>query len=81
MNIEYFETDGVQKINQVIETRLKGFSSRSYPMRSMVLYANKRFVTKRLDYEFFQELRPGITDFKSLELRNAGQDFTEAYGG
>lgn len=79
VNIEYFETDGTCPINQVIETRLKGVSSRQYPLRSMVLYANKRFNTKRLEYEFFHEQRPGVTDFKSLELRNAGNDFDEAY--
>lgn len=79
VNIEYFEADGSQVINQVIETRLKGTSSRIYPLKSMVLYANKRFVTKRLEYEFFHEQRPGVTDFKSLEIRNAGQDFHYAY--
>lgn len=79
INIEYFEIDGSTPINQVGETRLKGYSSRKYPLRSMVLYANKRFVSKRLEHEFFQEQRPGITDFKSIELRNAGQDFTDTY--
>ena len=79
INIEYFEVDGKTPINQVIETRLKGYSSRSNPLRSMVIYANKRFVTKRLDYEFFPEQKPGLTDFKSIELRDAGQDFNHAY--
>lgn len=79
VNIEYFETDGSCPINQVIETRLKGNSTRGYPIKSMVLYANKRFGTKRLEYEFFKEQRSGVTDFKSLELRNSGQDFAELY--
>lgn len=79
INIEFFEIDGSTPINQVGETRLKGFSSRNYPMRSMVLYANKRFVTKRLEHEFFPEQRPDVTDFKSIELRNAGQDFSDTY--
>lgn len=79
VNIEYFETDGTCPINQVIETRLKGSSSRTKPMRSMVAYANKRFGVKRLDYEFFPDQKPGITDFKSLELRNAGNDFHELF--
>lgn len=79
VNIEYFETDGSQVVNQVIETRLKGNSTRVKPLRSMVLYANKRFVTKRLSHEFFPDHKPGLTDFKSVELRNSGQDFHELY--
>ncbi|MCM1005214.1 MAG: CotH kinase family protein [Prevotella sp.] len=79
VNVEYFELNGTTPINQVIETRLKGHFSRTYPLKSMVLYANKRFVTKRLEYEFFHEQRPGVTDFKSVELRNAGQDFELSY--
>ncbi len=48
-------------------------------MKSLALYANKRFGTKRLAYEFFPDQRPGITDFKSLSLRNAGNDFDYLY--
>jgi len=79
VNIEYFETDGTQPINQVGETRLKGNSSRSQPLKSMVLYANKRFGTKRFSHEFFHEYKKGLTDFKSVELRNSGNDFEEIY--
>ncbi len=79
VNIEYFETDGSCPVNQLIETRVKGGSSRVRPLKSMVVYANKRFGTKRLDHEFFPDQKPGLTDFKSLELRNAGNDFYELY--
>lgn len=79
VNIEYMDVDGSIPVNQVIETRIKGNTTRSYPLKSMVLSANKRFVTKRLEHEFFPAQRPGQTDFKSLELRNAGQDFEEAH--
>ena len=33
----------------------------------------------RLDYEFFPDQKPGLTDFKSLLLRNAGNDFDYLY--
>lgn len=79
INIEYFETDGSCPINQVVETRIKGSSSRKKPLRSMVVYANKRFGVKRLEHEFFPEQKPSLTDFKSLEFRNAGQDFHELF--
>lgn len=45
----------------------------------MTVYANKRFGKKRLDYEFFPDDRPGQTDFKSIILRNAGNDFDYLY--
>ena len=44
-----------------------------------MVYANKRFGTKRLEYEFFPEDAPGLTDWKSIELRNAGNDFDYLY--
>lgn len=79
VNIEYFEKDGTRVLSQVGETRLKGNTTRTMPLKSMVLYANKRFGNKRLEYEFFKAQRPGVTDFKSLEMRNSGQDFNSAY--
>lgn len=45
----------------------------------MVIYANKRFGTKRLNEEFFPTQRPGSTDFKSIELRNSGNDYNRLY--
>lgn len=80
INIEYFTSSNMPaEINQLCETRLKGSKSRYYSVKSMVVYANKRFGTKRLEHEFFPLQRPGVTDFKSLELRNAGQDFQRMY--
>ena len=76
VNVELFETAGTASvINQLCETRVMGGTSRSAGIRSLVFYAHKRFGTKRLDYEFFPDQRPGITDFKSIALRNGGNDF------
>ena len=41
----------------------------------MAIYANKRFGAKRLEYEFFPDQKPGVTNFKSIMLRNGGNDF------
>lgn len=80
VNIEYFiQSEEEAVINQLGETRLKGHGSRNFNIKSMVLYANKRFGTKRLDYEFFPDQKPGLSDFKSLELRNAGNDYNYVY--
>lgn len=80
INFEYFTSDNSDsKLNQLCETRLKGQATRHLAAKSMVIYANKRFGTKRLNEEFFPTQRPGSTDFKSIELRNSGNDYNRLY--
>ena len=80
INFEYFEGENTASLlNQLCETRVQGGASRGAQLKSLVVYANKRFGTKRLDYEFFPDQRPGVTDFKSIILRNAGNDFDYLY--
>ena len=76
VNIEYFETPKSESLlNQLGEVRVQGGASRGANVKSLAIYANKRFGEKRLSYEFFPDQRPGDTEFKSLVLRNAGNDF------
>ena len=80
MNIEFFfKANTASGINQLCETRIAGGATRGAPLKTLAIYANKRFGVKRFDYEFFPKYRPGITDFKSLMLRNAGNDFDYLY--
>ena len=80
INFEYFENGNEKsQLNQLCETRIMGGASRNSKFKSLALYANKRFGEKRFDYEFFPDQRPGITDFKSIALRNAGNDFDYLY--
>lgn len=80
VNFELFMKPGEEAVlNQLCETRVKGGASRDNPLKSLVVYANKRFGTKRLDYEFFPDDAPGLTDWKSIDLRNAGNDFDYLY--
>ncbi len=80
INIEFFFTpDDPSSINQICETRVAGGISRGAKFKTLAVYANKRFGTKRLEYEFFPEDKPGLTDFKSIMLRNAGNDFDYLY--
>lgn len=80
INIEFFpDPNGAAAFNQLSETRVKGGYSRIFPLKSMVVYANKRFGTKRFTYEFFPDQAPGLNEWKSFELRNAGNDFRNAY--
>lgn len=76
VNLEFFEAANKPAvINQLCETRIMGGATRSNPRKSLALYANKRFGEKRFQHEFFPDQRPGIDDFKSICLRNAGNDF------
>ncbi len=80
VNIEYFAGKNTEsEINQLCETRIQGGASRDSKYKSLVMYANKRFGKKRLKYEFFPDQKPGMTDFKSVILRNAGNDFDYLY--
>ncbi|MBR5688406.1 MAG: CotH kinase family protein [Prevotella sp.] len=80
INFEYFEGEGQEsKLNQLCETRIQGGATRGNKLKSLAIYAHKRFGTKRFNYEFFPDQRPGDTDFKSLVLRNSGNDFDYLY--
>lgn len=79
-NFEFFEeANKTNSLNQLCEMRVMGGASRDNALKSLVIYANKRFGNKRLDYEFFPDQRPGVTDFKSIILRNAGTDYDGLY--
>lgn len=80
VNIEYFPSKNEDAvINQLGETRIQGGYTRRFARKSLAVYANKRFGEKRLSYEFFPETKPGLTEFKSIILRNAGNDFDGTY--
>ena len=80
MNIEFFMKDmNARTLNQLIEARVCGGATRGAARKSMAIYANKRFGEKRFNYEFFPDQKPGLKDFKSLMLRNAGNDFDYLY--
>ena len=79
-NIEYFEGEGMPSIiNQLGEIRVGGGTTRENSRKTLVVYAHKRFGTKRFSYEFFPDQKPGLTEFKSFLLRNAGNDFNSLF--
>ena len=80
INIEYFESEGNKSIiNQLCETRVAGGNSRQFPIKTMNIYAHKRFGKKQFEHEFFPDQKPGLKKFKSLVLRNGGNDFEYLY--
>jgi hypothetical protein len=79
-NIEMFVDEGESSvINQLGETRTMGGISRTWERKSLVFYANKRFGKKRFKYEFFPDQKPGLDTYKSIILRNAGNDFNSLF--
>ena len=75
INFELFDAEGEpSQLNQLCETRITGAYSREASRKSMAIYSNKRFGKKNLDYEFFPDQCPGLTNYKSIVLRNAGND-------
>ena len=80
INLEYFEGEGTKGIlNQLCETRVSGGFSRSFDRKTLIIYANKRFGEKFFDHEFFPDQKPGLHKYKSLSLRNAGNDYDYLY--
>lgn len=80
VNLEYFAGENRNSdINQLCETRIQGGATRPFLLKSLAVYANKRFGVKRFSYEFFPDQRPGLTEYKSIVLRNAGNDFDYLY--
>lgn len=82
VQIEFFEKDSSPSVvNQLCEFRVAGASTRVLPLKTMNIYAHKRFGTKRLSYVFFPDQKPEINEFKSLVLRNSGSrsEFYSAY--
>lgn len=78
VTIEYFDTIGSQKINQLGEMRVAGATSRVHPMKSLIVYANKRFGEKSFKHPFWN-IKPQIKEVPSILLRNAGNDFLLAH--
>ena len=75
INIELFDAEGEpSQINQLCETRITGAWSREASRQSMAIYSHKRFGKKNMEYEFFPDQCPGLTNYKSVVLRNAGND-------
>lgn len=81
VNLELFMKPGEPAVfNQLCETRIKGGYTRQInPLKSMVVYANKRFGMKRFTCEFFPQDAPGLSEWKSFELRDSGNDFDYLY--
>ena len=82
VNVEFFDLEGNQIINQSVGVRVSGAYSRSAPLKSLKLFARKDYeeVNYRFDYPFYGDLYTldGTgrlrLDFKRVLLRSTGND-------
>jgi hypothetical protein len=73
-HLTYFDTySTVPDLSQDIGIRVHGGWTRSYPMKSLRLYARNAYGTSSLDYPFFEGYP--YDSFKRLVLRNSGNDW------
>lgn len=71
--LEYFDENGIKQISQPIGVKLAGGCTRGRDQKSLSLYARSKYGDNDFDYAFFKE-KPEINRYKSLLLRNSGND-------
>lgn len=72
-NVEVFDESNVQRISQEVKFSAFGACSRTKPIKSIAIKANKVYGSNKLDYTLFSE-KPNLK-WKSFVLRNSGNDF------
>ncbi len=72
--IEFYETNGERLFAQYAATRINGYISRSYPQKSLRIYAKKKYDAARFEATLFSS-KDSITSYKRLLLRT--QDILE----
>jgi hypothetical protein len=76
-HLEYYDSSGVKQIDQDAGLKIHGAYSRALPEKSFALFARKMYGKGSFDFKFFRD-KP-ITKFESLVLRNAGNDWDQAF--
>ena len=80
-SVQFFE-DGELRCSQDIGIRIHGGATRSYPQKSLNIYARKDYSASKLSYDIFsgtvrnQTDGSPVTGFDSFMLRNGGNDAT-----
>jgi hypothetical protein len=76
--MEYFDETGVKKISQPVGVKIAGGCTRFFPQKTFAVFAREQYGKNDLEYPFFQQ-KPEITRFKSILLRNSGNDFNASH--
>ena len=68
-HLEYFDVDGESQLKQNIGIRIHGNWGRTFPQKSLRLYARSEYGSKTFNYQFFADKE--ISSFKRLIVRAA----------
>jgi hypothetical protein len=73
VHIEFFQPDGSTSFSQDAGMKIYGGWSRSYPQKSLALFARSEYGASSFNYNIFPDLP--FEKYESFVLRNSGDDF------
>ena len=76
-NIAYFNDTGDLAFQTDVGVRMRGYSSASFPQKSLNLYFKKKYELDTVKYPIFNKSHNNI--YKRLILRNSGSDFFKTH--
>lgn len=78
INLEIFAPNGTLQLEQTVGGRINGNTTRSYPQKSLRLYARPEYSgTSTIPYRFF--LDRSFTEYETIVLRTAGADISNTF--
>lgn len=77
VHFEYFNEEGNKEYSANCGTKIFGAWSRANDLKSMALFARKEYGNNSFDFAFFEN--KDMQSYKSLVLRNAGNDIGGSY--
>lgn len=69
---EYFDREGKRQVNQTVGIRTNGNKGRTFPQKSLLLYARGSYGKSRIKYPFFEDKE--MDSFKRIILRSASSN-------
>ena len=69
---EYFDLEGKRQVNQTVGIRTNGNKGRTFPQKSLLLYARGSYGKSRIKYPFFEGKE--MDSFKRIILRSASSN-------
>jgi hypothetical protein len=72
-SFEYFTPQGIKKINTDAGIKINGACSRTFPQKSLGVYFRDKYGADEIRYPLFES--KNADRFKSIMLRNSGNDF------
>lgn len=77
VTIEYYEANKNFGFGMECGMKIFGGCSRTYPLKSLALYARKIYGQGSFNYPIFEELR--FDSYEAIVLRNSGDDYYSTY--